>query len=62
MKSTTLNTQMQNLERSKKDFQDLMAKKEKELSDKIKEYDNLSLNIKEKIKYEVNLAKLALQQ
>jgi hypothetical protein len=62
MKSTTLNTQMQNLERSKKYFQDLMAKKERELSDKIKEYDNLSLNIKEKIKYEVNLAKLALQQ
>ena len=34
-----------------KDFENLMARKEKELSDKIREYDNLLLNVKEKIKY-----------
>jgi hypothetical protein len=62
MKSATVSTQIQNLKRAKKDFQELIAKRDKQLQDKIKVHDDLSLKVKKKIKHKVNLAKLSLQQ
>ena len=56
------NRQMSNLQQTEKVQNDGLRIKELELSNKIRQYDDLLLNLNKKIEQEVNMSKLALQQ
>lgn len=62
MKNITVEAQMKNLADAIKIGEEESARKSKAIAEKIREHDSLSLGLQQKINYEVNLAKLALQQ